>query len=66
MKVKKIPCSCQENIKPKTNMISGYHNCLKCNGTGFIEVDSDWDNGTGQTTYRDRNMRPNEQGRQQW
>ncbi len=24
---------------------------------------SDWDNGTGQTTYRKRNMRPNENGR---
>ena len=24
---------------------------------------SDWDEGTGQTTYRDRNMRPNDQGR---
>jgi len=24
---------------------------------------SDWDEGTGQTTYRDRNMRPNNQGR---
>ena len=24
---------------------------------------SDWDEGTGQSTYRDRNMRPNDQGR---
>ena len=30
---------------------------LKVNG------ESTWDNGTGQDTYRDRNMRPNEQGR---
>jgi site-specific DNA-methyltransferase (adenine-specific) len=30
---------------------------LKANG------DSDWDNGTGQSTYRDRNMRPNPNGK---
>ena len=37
-KIKKIKCSCQENISPKTNMIRGYWNCPQCNGTGCIEV----------------------------
>lgn len=37
-KIKKIKCSCQENINPKTNMIRGYWNCPQCNGTGYIKV----------------------------
>ena len=62
LKVKKIPCTCQEN-KGKTNMIRGYWDCPKCNGTRFIKVGSNWDNGTGQTTYRDRDMRPDKSGK---
>ena len=40
-----------------------YHECNQCHSSGFIFVESQWDKETNQATYRDRNMRPNANGK---
>lgn len=42
------------------------HNVIRCNeckGKGKTKIKSDWDEGTGQKTYRNRNMRPDSNAR---